>query len=74
MVQEGDLFGEVAFFTEVPQLEGIRAGGVTRVLTIPRAAYNGVAAAFPLGARAVLDNLQVKTQQVRLESSPASHN
>jgi hypothetical protein len=63
-VSAGELFGEISFFTEVPQLECIKAATVVRILTIPRAAYNGTAAAFPLGSRSVLDNLRVKAQQV----------
>lgn len=40
-MSEGELFGEIAFFAEVPQLEGVRAATVVRILTIPHAAYNG---------------------------------
>lgn len=64
-VEAGELFGEVAFFTEVPQMVGVRAVEVTRVLTITRPAYDGAAAAFPLGARAVLENLRQKANDVR---------
>ena len=71
MVAAGELFGEIAFFTEVPQLECVKAATVVRVLTIPRTAYNGTAAAFPLGSRSVLDNLRVKAQQVGPKSIPA---
>jgi hypothetical protein len=70
MVSAGELFGEIAFFTEVPQLECVKAATVVRVLTIPRAAYNGTAAAFPLGSRSVLDNLRVKAQQVGSRAYP----
>lgn len=59
------MFGEIAFFTEVPQLEGVRACSVARVLTVPRNAYNGTAEAFPLGARSLLENLRIRAQQVR---------
>ncbi len=64
-MNEGEIFGEIAFFTEVPQLEGVRACSVARVLSVPRNAYNGTAAAFPLGARSLLENLRVRAQQVR---------
>ncbi len=60
----GEVFGEVAFFTEVTQHEGIRSTSVCRVLTIPRAGYNTIAQTFPIGSRNVLDNLQAKAQQV----------
>lgn len=60
----GDVFGEVAFFTEVTQHEGIRSTTVCRVLTIPRAGYTTIAQSFPIGARNVLDNLLAKAQQV----------
>jgi hypothetical protein len=66
LVSAGELFGEIAFFTEVPQLECIKAGTVVRILTISRPAYNATAAAFPLGSRSVLENLRVKAQQVGL--------
>lgn len=48
----------------MPQLEGVRAAAVTRVLTVTRAAYVSIADAFPLGARSVLQNLRTRTQQV----------
>ena len=60
----GEVFGEVAFFTEVTQHEGIRSTSVCRVLTIPRAGYNTIAQTFPIGSRNVLDNLLAKAQQV----------
>ncbi len=69
-MREGGLFGETAFFTEVPQLEGVRAAAVCRVLTIPRAAYAATAEGFPLGARAVLDNLRVRSQEVGKHRRP----
>ena len=62
----GDVFGEVAFFTEVTQHEGIRSTTVCRVLTIPRSAYTIVAQTFPIGSRSVLDNLLAKAQQASL--------
>lgn len=64
-LEPGELFDEVALFTEVPQLVGVRASEVTRVLTITRLAYNATAAAFPLGAHSVLENLKEKAEDVR---------
>ncbi len=61
----GAVFGEVAFFTEVSQHEGVRSTTVCRVLTIPRDAYQAMTAAFPIGARSVLENLRTRTQEVR---------
>ena len=47
------------------QMEGVRAGSVVRVLTVSRTNYNTVAAAFPLGARTLLENLREHSQEVR---------
>ncbi len=71
----GDVFGEVAFFTEVTQHEGIRSTTVCRVLTIPRSAYATIAQTFPIGSRSVLDNLLAKAQQASVSPSLLSeHN
>lgn len=37
---------------------------MTHVLTVPRMAYQSVAATFPIAARTVLENLQTKAEQV----------
>ena len=55
-----------------PQLETVRSISVCRVLVVPRAAYEQVAAAFPIGARTVLTNLLSRAQEVR--GSPHSPN
>ena len=68
------MFGEVAFFTEVTQHEGIRSTSVCRVLTIPRAGYNTIAQTFPIGSRNVLDNLLAKAQQVLTRQACGSFN
>lgn len=44
---------------------------VCRMLTLTRAAYDGVAAAFPLSARQILLNLQSRAQEVRSSCSRA---
>ena len=54
----GDCFGEVAFFTEIPQMQTVRTATVCRVLVVPRSAYHNIKSAFPLGTRQMLDNLQ----------------
>lgn len=60
----GDALGEVAFFTEIAQLETVRTVSVCRILVVPRIAYNSIAAAFPIGARAILTNLLSYAQEV----------
>ena len=60
----GDALGEVAFFTEIAQLEMVRTVSVCRILVVPRIAYNSIAAAFPIGARAILTNLLSRAQDV----------
>ena len=60
----GDCFGEVAFFTEIPQMQTVRTVTVCRVLVVPRSAYHSIKSAFPLGTRQVLDNLQAHAEMV----------
>ncbi|CAL5221935.1 g4209 [Coccomyxa viridis] len=60
----GDALGEVAFFTEIAQLEMVRTVSVCRILVVPRIAYNSIAAAFPIGARAILTNLLARAQEM----------
>lgn len=61
----GDCFGEVAFFTEIPQMQTVRTTTVCRVLVVPRSAYHSIKSAFPVGTRQVLDNLQAHAEMVR---------
>ena len=61
----GDCFGEVAFFTEIPQMQTVRTATVCRVLVVPRSAYQSIKSAFPLGTRQVLDNLQAHAELVK---------
>ena len=67
----GDALGEVAFFTEIAQLEMVRTVSVCRILVVPRIAYNSIAAAFPIGARAILTNLLDRAQEVPSEPARA---
>ncbi len=67
----GDALGEVAFFTEIAQLEMVRTVSVCRILVVPRIAYNSIAAAFPIGARAILTNLLDRAQEVPSEPAQA---
>ena len=69
----GDALGEVAFFTEIAQLEMVRTVSVCRILVIPRIAYNSIAAAFPIGARAILTNLLSRAQEVEPCTPPMEH-
>ena len=62
----GDCFGEVAFFTEIPQMQTVRTVTVCRVLVVPRSAYQSIKSAFPLGTRQVLDNLQAHAELVSI--------
>lgn len=58
------MFGEVAYFTEVPQMESVVSLSVCRILAIPRARYEALCQDFPIGARTVLENLKRQAQQV----------
>jgi CRP-like cAMP-binding protein len=60
----GDPVGEVSFFTDVPHCGTARTATVSRVLVIPRAAWERVSADFPLGTRTVLDNLRGRAQEL----------
>ena len=51
VVREGALLGEAAFFTEVPQLEAVRAVGMCRVLVLARSACSALERAYPGAAR-----------------------
>eukprot|EP00879_Flechtneria_rotunda_P011143 GHRR01011641.1.p1 GENE.GHRR01011641.1~~GHRR01011641.1.p1 ORF type:complete len:698 (+),score=354.14 GHRR01011641.1:186-2279(+) len=64
MLGPGDVIGEVAFFTEVPQFELVRSLTVCRVLVVPRPAYVALAADFPMSATSILEALQKNAEQV----------
>ena len=49
---------------EVPQLSAVRSRSTCHVMVITRDAYKQVEAAFPLSARAVLQNLLSACEQV----------
>ena len=49
-------------------MAAIRSRTTCRVLVVSRDAYRQLAAAFPLSARAVLQNLLGSTEQVRLST------
>ena len=62
---DGDTFGEIAFFTEIPQIESVKSLTVAKVLTIPRQTYQDITASFPINARMVLENLNDYVEAVR---------
>jgi hypothetical protein len=62
---DGDTFGEIAFFTEIPQIEAVKSLTVAKVLTIPRQTYQDITASFPINARMVLENLNEYVEAVR---------
>lgn len=64
MLGPSDVIGEVAFFTEVPQLELVRSLTVCRVLVIPRPAFVALASDFPLSCTSMLEALQKNAEQV----------
>ena len=68
----GDALGEVAFFTEVAQLETVRTVSVCRIMVVPRIAYNSISQAFPIGARAILTNLLTRAQEVGIQCNQAN--
>jgi CRP-like cAMP-binding protein len=74
LVGEGECFGEVAFFTEIAQIESVRSMTVVKLFCIPRAAYAQVAEVFPIGTRTVLENLSSRTEQVRARVHPSVRN
>ena len=57
VLRAGDLFGELAFFTEEAQAEVVTSLDVCRVMVIPRGGLASTLRAFPAAARAVLGNL-----------------
>jgi ankyrin repeat protein len=67
----GDAFAEVAFFTEAPKAESVRALTVCRLLVLNRATYNALAADFPVSARRVLENLKERAERLVEELVPA---
>lgn len=64
MLGPGAVIGEVAFFTEVPQLELVRSLTVCRVLVVPRPAFVALASDFPHSCTSMLEALQKNAEQV----------
>eukprot|EP00884_Botryococcus_braunii_P009821 jgi/Botrbrau1/18840/Bobra.177_2s0005.1 len=66
----GCCFGEIAFFTEIPQHEVVRSVSVCRVMVVSRSTYTGIVSSFPLSARSVLSNLQRAVEHTVLAAFP----
>lgn len=58
VLAQGTMFGDISFFTGVPQLEAVRSLTTTRIMVIPRSAYDNAQRNFPVASRLVLANLQ----------------
>jgi ankyrin repeat protein len=71
LLQAGDLFGELAFFTEEPQVEAVRSLTVCRVALLPRSAMDALLRAFPAAARAVFANLGAHAEELLAAQFPA---
>jgi len=61
-IEEGDSFGELAFFTGSSQLETIRTQTTCRVLAVNRAAFEQIAASFPASKKRMLMHLASKEE------------
>ncbi|KAG7671633.1 putative Potassium channel AKT2 [Nannochloris sp. 'desiccata'] len=69
-IEEGDTFGELAFFTGTSQLETIRTQTTCRVLAINRAAFDQVAESFPASKKEMLMNLTRREEDAALNLFP----
>ena len=67
ILNEGDVFGEVAFFTGTAQAETVRTLSTTRVLAISKAVFEQIVAKFPTSHRIVLSHLARHGEDVALE-------
>jgi CRP-like cAMP-binding protein len=56
-VEEGSLFGEIAFFTENAATETVSTVTVCRIMALPRATWRRIMQNHALGARMMLKNL-----------------
>jgi ankyrin repeat protein/CRP-like cAMP-binding protein len=69
-IEEGDTFGELAFFTGTSQLESIRTQTTCRVLAIGRAAFDQVATSFPASKKRLLMHLARREEDATLDLFP----
>ena len=69
-LSEGDVFGEIAFFTCTAQTETMVTTKTTRVLAISRSAFEQVAAKFPTSHKMVLHRLDDHCEDAALDLFP----
>jgi hypothetical protein len=69
-IEEGNSFGELAFFTASSQLETIRTQTTCRILVISRAAFDQIAVSFPESKKQMLLHLARKEEDATLELFP----
>jgi CRP-like cAMP-binding protein len=69
-IEEGDTFGELAFFTGTSQLETIKTQTTCRVLAIGRAAFEQVATSFPASKKRLLMHLARREEDATLDLFP----
>lgn len=72
ILREGDVFGEIAFFTGTAQLRGATTLTVVRVLAISRSAYDQVASTFKSSARHVLNHLSRSAEEATMDMFPGA--
>ena len=70
ILKAGDLFGELAFFTEEAQAEVVTSLDVCRVMVIPRGGLDSCLRAFPAAARVLLSNLLSHAEAMVEEEFP----
>jgi len=70
ILRAGDLFGELAFFTEEAQAEVVTSLEVCRVVVIPRGGLAATLRAFPAAARMLLGNLLSHAEAIVEEEFP----
>ena len=70
VLRAGDLFGELAFFTEEAQAEVVTSREVTRIMVIPRGGLASTLRAFPAAARTLLGNLLSHAEELVEEEFP----
>lgn len=68
MIGRGEFVNELGFFTESPQMDGIRTRTVCKILTITRSAYKGLSDDHPGSAGRVLANLLQKVEERPMKS------
>ena len=70
VLEEGDVFGEVAFFTATAQIDTVTTMTACRVLSVPKQAYEQLAATFPTSQKIVLLHLARHGEDEALDLFP----